>query len=223
LSTTLSGRYDRTPVNIPSRFPGRFLQGYVRWKVAFDPIYATVPENVHSTTEPLIDLGCGVGILELTLRAQGFTAPIIGVDHDERKIAVARDVTKEFADVTYVMADARAPLPRRGNVVMFDLLHYFSDSDQQRILANIVEALPPGGTAIIREGLREPNWRYWMTYYWEVFARVNGWLKAEQLNFPTREVFSRAFPSPEFTIESRLFAGKLLTNNYLFVIRRKDR
>lgn len=207
-------------MDIAARYPTRFLRSYVRWKLALDPIYATVPANVHSTTVPLIDLGCGIGILEMYLRSQRVGAPIIGVDHDERKIAIARNVTAEFSDVTFVLGSVRTALPGHGNVVMFDLLHYFNDDDQRRILANIAQALPPGGVAIIRDGLREPKLRYWLTYFGEVFARMNGWLKAEELNFPTRDAFETAFPPPEFTIQSRLFAGRLPTNNYLFVVER---
>lgn len=102
---------------------------------------------------------------------------------------------------------------------MLDVLHYFNDEDQQRILTNIADALPPGGVAIIRDGLKEPNLRYWVMYCGEIFAMNNGWLKGEHLNFPRRELFCRAFPAPEFTIESRPLSGRLL-NNHLFIVRR---
>jgi SAM-dependent methyltransferase len=186
-----------------------------------DPIYGTVLPRLPSPTAPLIDLGCGVGILALVLRDKGFAGPITGIDHDREKIAVAAAVSAGLEGVEFIAGDARQPLPRSGNVVLFDVLHYFSDEDQRQILANVAAALPRGGVAIIRDGLREPNLRYWFTYVGEVFARVNGWLKAERLNFPRREVFEAVFPAPEFSIASERLAGVLPTNNFLFVVTRK--
>jgi SAM-dependent methyltransferase len=207
-------------MKLADRYPTRFLREYVKWKVRMDPIYGSVLPRLPSNVAPLIDLGCGVGILPLVLREKGFRGPITGMDHDEGKIAVARAVSADLEAVDFIAADAREPLPRSGNVVLFDVLHYFRDEEQRQILANVAAALPAGGVAIIRDGLREPNLRYWLTYYGEVFARANGWLKAERLNFPRREVFETAFPAPRFTIESHRLAGLLPTNNFLFVVTR---
>ena len=209
-------------MRLAERYPTRFLREYVKWKVRMDPIYGSVLPHLPPTPSSLIDLGCGVGILELILRENGFTAPLIGIDHDEKKIAIARQVMASDRDVKFIAGDARQSLPERGNVVMFDLLHYFTEDDQRSILSNVAAALAAGGVAIIRDGLRESNFRYWFTYYGEVFARVNGWLKAERLNFPTRSLIEQAFPAPHFSIESRLLAGILPTNNYLFVIKRSS-
>ena len=207
-------------MGIEDRYPTRFLREYVKWKVRMDPIYGSVIPHLPSHPVPLIDLGCGVGILPLVLRSRGVDAPIIGIDHDEKKIAIGRQVLRDERNIELIAGDARSPLPAQGNVVMFDLLHYFTDDEQRAILANVAAALVPGGVAIIRDGLREPNFRYRLTYYGEVFARLNGWLKAERLNFPTRALIEGAFAAPHFSIESHLLAGVLPTNNYLFVIRR---
>lgn len=206
-------------MDLGSRYPTRFLREYVKWKVKSDPIYAVVPTHLPPAA-PLLDLGCGIGILELYLRTQGCTGSITGIDHDEKKIAIARSVTSGMPDFTFVIGDARSPLPGMSNVVMFDLLHYFDDSDQRAILSHIADALPADGVAIIREGLRERNMRYWLTYWGEVFARLNGWMKAARLNFPRREVFDRAFPPPDFSIDASRSSGWFPTNNYVFVVRR---
>ena len=42
----------------------------------------------------VIDIGCGVGILALYLRQRGFRAPIVGIDHDARKIDIAEATVK---------------------------------------------------------------------------------------------------------------------------------
>ena len=69
---------------IASRYPRGFLRTYVRAKLASDPVYAAVFEQLRGSDLPVIDVGCGVGILAMYLRQRGFTAPIVGIDHDAR-------------------------------------------------------------------------------------------------------------------------------------------
>ena len=200
---------------IASRYPRGFLRSYVRAKVATDPVYNAVFENLRGTNAPVIDVGCGVGILALYLRERGFQAPIAGVDHDRKKVEVAQRVAA-LDGVTFRVGDARAPLPMGGNVVLLDVLHYFTSADQALILENAARA---GGMIVIRDGIRDGSLRYRMTYVQETLSRMGGWLKAERLNFPTRETLTSAL-NGEFTVEERPMFGRSPFNNYLFVFRR---
>ena len=200
---------------IASRYPRGFFRSYVRAKVASDPVYNAVFESLRGTTEPVIDVGCGVGILALYLRERGFTAPIAGIDHDAKKIEVAQR-SAAVDGVTFSVGDARAPLPVRGTVVLLDVLHYFTPEDQELILRNASRA---GGMIIIRDGIRDGSLRYKLTYVQEMLSRMGGWLKAERLNFPTRETMTGALDG-EFTVEERPMFGRSPFNNYLFVFRR---
>jgi trans-aconitate methyltransferase len=200
---------------LAARYPTRFLRSYTRSKLRRDPVYGAVAEHVRGTNAPLLDIGCGVGILPAFLRQRGFTAPIRGIDHDERKIAVARTIVP---DVTFEAVDARSVrVEGGGTVVMLDVLHYFSDADQERILERVAASAT---TVIIRDALRDANWRYRATYALEVFARTIRWIRSERLNFPTREAIERLFPG--FDEEVVPMWGGLPTNNYLFVFRRSS-
>jgi 2-polyprenyl-3-methyl-5-hydroxy-6-metoxy-1,4-benzoquinol methylase len=200
---------------IALRYPRGFLRSYVRAKVATDPVYAAVFEQLRGTSEPVIDVGCGVGILALYLRERGFTAPIAGVDHDAKKIEIAKRVAASDG-VTFRVSDARAPLASRGNVVLLDVLHYFTSEDQALILGNAARA---GGMIVIRDGIRDGSLRYRLTYVQEALSRMGGWLKAERLNFPTRETLSGSL-NGEFTVDERPMFGRSPFNNYLFVFKR---
>ena len=200
---------------IASRYPRGFLRSYVRAKVASDPVYNAVFENLRGTNEPVIDVGCGVGILALYLRERGFAAPITGLDHDAKKIDVAQRVAASDG-VTFSVGDARAALPMRGSVVLLDVLHYFTSADQALILRNAARA---GGMIVIRDGIRDGSLRYRLTYVQETLSRMGGWLKAERLNFPTRDTLTGAF-NGEFTVEERPMFGRSPFNNYLFVFKR---
>lgn len=200
---------------IASRYPRGFLRVYVRAKLATDPVYEAVFEQLRGSDLPVIDVGCGVGILALYLRERGFTAPIFGIDHDARKIEIAQRVAAADG-ITFSVRDARAPIATRGNVVLLDVLHYFTSDDQAAILRNAAGA---GGMILIRDAIRDGSLRYRLTYAQEALARAGGWLKAERLNFPTREAIEESVDG-EFTHVVRPMFGHSPFNNYLFAFKR---
>jgi SAM-dependent methyltransferase len=202
---------------VAALFGSRFLRGYARGKIEHDPVYEAVFARVPDT--PLLDIGCGIGLLAFFLRERGFTEPIVGVDHDSRKIlAASRAVAGRYQGLTFRTGDAREPLNFQGSIVMLDLLHYFDDATQLCILRNAAASVAPGGAAIIRDALRDGTWRYRLTYLQESAARAIGWLRAERLNFPTRRTLIAAFDG--FTVEETPLRGVMPFNNYLFVFRR---
>jgi SAM-dependent methyltransferase len=201
---------------IAARYPTRLLRSYARVKIATDPAYDAVFDLLRDASEPLLDIGCGVGLMAFYLRERGMRMPIVGIDHDRRKIEIARRVADGDQSVSFDLADARTPVQFRGNVVLLDVLHYFDDADQSVILRNAASA---GGMIIIRDGIRDGSLRYRLTYAQETLARVGGWLKAEQLHFPTRESIETSL-NGEFREEVRPMFGRTPFNNYLFVFRR---
>lgn len=207
LSNRLASLYDR-----------RALQGYVRWKVRTDPAYNAALEALRGRDLPLVDLGCGVGLLAFYLREHGYTAPVIGVDFDERKIALARMAAKRYREVDFITGDARDPLPDGRNVVILDILHYFDSPSQQKILTNAARAVPPGGAVIIRQPLRDASWRYRLTAAVDSLARTFHWMKAESLNYPTREELVAPFAG--FTHDIRPLWGRMPYNTYFAVFTR---
>lgn len=204
---------DDVASRIAAPYPSRFLRAYVRAKVRIDPVYAAVFERIADSSDPLLDVGCGVGVLAAYLRTRGFAAPIRGIDHDERKVAVARRVVH---DATFEVADARTAIAAGGTVVLLDLLHYFRSGDQSAILGAAANAT----TVIIRDGVRDGSWRYRLTYAQETFARAVRWLRAERLHFLTREEIVQPFA--KFQAEVVPLYGRTPFNNYLFVFRRSS-
>ena len=204
---------------VSSLYDSRFLRSYARGKIAGDPAYAAVLENLRGRERPLLDLGCGAGVLEFFLREAGFTAPIVGIDHDAKKIAAAQEIATRYDGLTFRRGDARDALDFRGDVVIIDLLHYFDGADQRRIVENAAAAADGGGMAIVRDAVRDGSWRYRMTYAQESFARAIGWLKAERLSFPERETIAGPFRDRGFEVQSLPMWGRTPFNNYLFVFR----
>jgi len=203
----LASLYDR---------PG--LRAYVTWKVRADPAYDAVLRQLRGHDEPLLDLGCGVGLLAFYLREHGVQTPITGIDFDRRKVDVACRAATPYRDIDFVAGDARSTLPEGRNVVMLDLLHYLDAESRARILANVARAVPPGGIVVIRQGIRDVSWRYRFTSAVDALGRAMRWMKAEHLLYPSREEITAAFAG--FDAEIAPLWGRTPYNNYLFVFRR---
>jgi SAM-dependent methyltransferase len=199
---------------LAARYPTRFLRAYVRGKLRHDPVYEAVAERLRGTDDPLLDIGCGIGVLPLFLRDRGFIAPIRGVDHDARKVAIAHNVV---SGVDFRVGDARAAVTdANGTVLMLDLLHYFRADEQAQMLATVAARAK---TVIIRDAIRDASWRYRLTYAQEAFSRAVRWLRAERLHFATRDEVMQPFAN-NFVAEVVPLYGRTPFNNYLFVFRR---
>lgn len=202
---------------VARRFSARWVQGYVRWKVRSDPAYGETLEVMGARTAPLVDIGCGMGLLPFYLREGGFTPPIIGIDFDERKIEQARLAARAYSEVDFIAGDARDPLPDAHDVVMLDVLQYLDGASQQKILRNVAAVLGPGNVFVMRQGLRDDSWRHRVTRVVDAIGKI-GWNRGEALTFPTREDVLAPFAG--FEIDVRPLWGRTPFNNYFFVIRR---
>jgi len=200
---------------IAAKYPTRFLRSYVRSKLARDPMYEAVLARVRDSTEPLLDVGCGVGVLEAFLRARGVAVPIVALDADSKKIAVAREVVP---DAAFHVADARTLPPFRGTVVILDVLHYLTGDEQQQLLLQALERT--SGLVIVREAVRDRSMRYRLTVAEETFARAVRWLRVPRLNFPSVEGIVAPFHARGFEVSVAPMWGKTPLNNYLFVFSR---
>ena len=203
-------------------YPTHFLRGYVRGKLRSDPMYRAVADRLRDHTAPLYDLGCGAGVLAFYLRQCGFEFPIVGVDHDQRKVSAAREIGQHFEGLEFKTGDARDAVPQAMNVAALDVLHYFTDAEQAAILESIAVAVPAGGIALIRDAVRDNSLRYRLTAAQETFSRVIRWLKAERLNFPTVDRIAEPFRRRGFSEEVVPMWGRTPFNNYLFVFRRSS-
>ena len=201
---------------IASRYPTRFLRSYVKSKLARDPMYEAVLSHVCDSSEPLLDVGCGVGVLELFLRARGATMPIVALDADAKKIAVARRIVPD--GVTFDVGNALALPPFRGTVIILDLLHYLTHDEQQAALLQAIDR--SSGLVIVRDAVRDRTMRYRMTVAEETLARAVGWLRVPRLNFPSVEQIVAPFHARGFEVSVAPMWGRTPLNNYLFVFNR---
>jgi trans-aconitate methyltransferase len=201
---------------VAANYPTRFLRSYVRAKIARDPVYDAVLEQLRGRGEPLLDVGCGVGVLEIFLRDRGVGVPIVALDSDEKKVAIARRIAPEAA--TFSVGDALVLPPFHGTVVILDLLHYLTADEQQRMLLQAIDR--SSGLVIVRDAVNDHSLRYRMTVVEETFARAVGWLRVPRLQFPTVEQIVTPFHARGFESAVSPMWGRTPYNNYLFVFNR---
>jgi 2-polyprenyl-3-methyl-5-hydroxy-6-metoxy-1,4-benzoquinol methylase len=204
---------------IAQRFGSPWLRSYVRRKIQWDPVYAAARDTFAGSTLPILDVGCGVGLLALYLREMGFEQDLLGIDTDGEKIELAREISEQSPGLEFVHGDATRDLGHfSGNVALLDVLHYLTDEEQRRLLDECAKRVAPGGAMVIRDCIRDGTLRYRLTWLEESFARTIGWLRVPRLNFPTRETLTAPFEG--FTAEITPLWGRTPYNNYLIVFRR---
>jgi len=221
---SLACSHEEACTRVAERFTPRWLRMYVAGKLRSDPIFAAAYNVLRGTSEPLLDVGCGVGLLPFYLRERGLAGTMTGIDIDGRKVqrghaiahACYRDISLRETDAVRDEVSAF-----RGNIALFDLLHYLPAEAQRRLLERLAQCVSPGGLVLIREAPRDRSARFRMTYLGEVFAQTISWNVGGALHFPPRAELAAAFPASEWTLTEKPAWGRTPFNNRLFIFRRR--
>ena len=203
--------------------PRRYHYYYVRGKLASDPLYPGVVAALRGCDAPLLDLGCGIGLLAHALRADGQAMRYAGVDFDAGKIAVANAATAraKLADAAFATCDLmRECPPHRGSVALLDVLQYLPDATQERVLDDAIAMLEPGARLAIRSGLHDDNARGRTTRMVDRLANAIGWMRSGPLRYPTRDWFERKLADAGLAADFRPLHGRTPFNNWLIVATR---
>jgi 2-polyprenyl-3-methyl-5-hydroxy-6-metoxy-1,4-benzoquinol methylase len=219
---TVAAEHARACARAASRFDELWLRLYAGKKLRSDPVFPAAFDLLRSSREPLLDVGCGVGLLGFYLRERGFQPPIAGIDRDGRKIARARAVAdRNYRGLEFIEQNAGEDIEHSGSLALFDVLHYLRPNEQERLLARLVPQVALGGMLLIRDCPRDGNARFWLTYLAERFAQATTWNVRTPLHFPTRAAVAAHFSPNEFEHKIAPLWGGTPFNNHLFIFRRR--
>jgi len=194
---------------------------YVRGKLKWDPLFEAIAPLLAGSSRPLLDIGCGLGLLGQYLRERGARMPYLGVDPDGAKIEEARAAAMAGAlDIDFATLDASSLPAFGGDVALIDVLHYLPADLQRQALANAAARVVPGGLLVIRNVLRDDSWRYRLTVAEERFAAALGWMRFATGHFPRREDIESPLASLGFDVSVEPLWGATPFNSYLIVARR---
>jgi len=204
-------------------FGNRWNYFYSRTKLATDPLYPAVAEALAGSHLPLLDLGCGIGLLALALRHAGIDLPYRGVDFDAAKIAQARLAADRvgLVEVTFDVVDLAHALPtHHGSVALLDVLQYLDPAAQARLLEGTIAMLAPGGRLVIRSGLDDGGARIRTTGVFDRVANRMGWMKTPPQRYPREADLRAALERAGLRSTFRPLRGNMPFNNYLIVAER---
>ena len=207
---------------VAAQFPLGWLRLYVGSKLRRDPIYPAAYELFQRSNQPILDVGCGLGLLAFYLRERGSRQPVLGLDVDLRKTRRGTRVAGRYRDVDISCHDIQKSIPAfSGNVALFDVLHYLPPAQQMTLLSHLAKCVALGGYLVIRDCPRDNNPRYFVTWMAEKFGQLILWSWKSSLHFPLRERITENFSENEFERSSRPLWGMMPFNNQLFVFRRR--
>ncbi|QSX74591.1 class I SAM-dependent methyltransferase [Lysobacter arenosi] len=194
---------------------------YYAWsKFGTDPLYPGVCEALRGTQAPLLDMGCGLGLLAHALRADGQRMPYRGYDNDVSKILRARKAAArcDLGDVAFETADLAQGMPaHRGSVAVLDVLQFVPVAAQMHAIDQAIAMLTPGAKLVIRTGLADGSHRAHVTRFVDVFAKVVGWMNAAPLNYPDADAVRARLADAGLKATFTSLRGRTPFNNWLII------
>jgi SAM-dependent methyltransferase len=203
--------------------PSRYRYWYSLGKLAMDPLYDSVPAAFADNRAPILDLGCGIGLLLHCLRATGSRTTYIGVDTDAEKIEAARSASDRggHADAAFDVCDLSRQFPRHeGSVALLDVLQYLPPSAQEPLISQAAQCVSPEGRLVIRTGLADRSWRSTLTRATDRFGHWVGWMKTSFKAQPSAADLAAILRRHGLHADFRPLWGRTPFNNWLVIARR---
>ncbi|WP_159017486.1 class I SAM-dependent methyltransferase [Cognatiluteimonas profundi] len=206
---------------LPQRWYGnRWHYHYSRIKLGSDPLYPGVASALRGSERPLLDLGCGIGLLAHALRAEGLALAYRGVDNDAGKIDEARRAASTAAldGVVFEVVDLARTFPvHAGSVAILDVLQYLDDAAQRRLLDAAIAMLVPGSRLVIRTGIEDGSRRMWLTRTFDRIANLLGWMNAAPHHYPRADDLRATLANAGLQVAFTPLRGNTPFNNWMVV------
>ncbi|TWI05938.1 methyltransferase family protein [Luteimonas cucumeris] len=211
---------------LPARWWGnRYDYYYTREKLASDPLYPGVLQALRGSGAPVLDLGCGLGLLAHALRRDGQALAYYGVDNDSDKIARGRVAAARVGlhDARFEVVDLAHALPsHQGSVAILDVLQYLPQLAQQRLLEAAIAMLNPGARLVIRAALDDGSRRDNTTRLTDRMAHLIGWMQSLPVHYPSANALRDTLQGAGLQVEFAPLYGRTPFNHWLIVAARGE-
>lgn len=198
---------------------------YTRAKLGSDPLYPGVLQALRGSSAPVLDLGCGLGLLAHALRLDGQGMAYRGVDNDAAKIARAQKVAARtgLADARFDLVDlADGPPPHQGSVAILDVLQYLSAEGQRALIDTCIAMLVPGARLVIRTALGDDSRRGQTSRVTDRLANLIGWMQSRPQCYPDAAALRAQMGAAGLQTSFAPLYGNTPFNNWLIVGVRPD-
>jgi len=203
-------------------YKGPILEWYLKVKIRLEKNYEMF--HLHLPKEGQItDIGCGYGFLAYMLSFLSEGRRITGIDYDAEKIEVADNCPAKNDRLRFICADAlEMTLPKSRAFILADVLHYFSEEKQEKLIVTCIENLEEGGVLIIRDADRQMGRKHFGTRLSEFFSTRTGFnqtLKGRnELYFTSKSKISEILSS--YDLQVKVIDETKMTSNIVFIATR---
>ncbi len=204
----------------PGLLGNRWDYYYARSKLATDPLYPGALRALRGSTAPVMDLGCGLGLLAHALRQDGQSLEYFGVDNDAAKIrrAIAAAERTGMASARFAFVDLAHHLPdHAGSVAILDVLQYLPAPAQRQLLENVIAMLTPGARLVIRTGLVDGSRRGLVSRIGDRAANLVGWMQSTPRCYPSADGLRAILEGSGLQVTIEPLWGRTPFNNWLVV------
>ncbi len=205
-----------------SVFGNRWHYHYARSKLSHDPLYPGVLHALRGSSAPVLDLGCGIGLLAHALHRDGQSLAYLGVDNDAGKLQRARRSAANAGlhAARFELVDLAHALPsHQGSVALLDVLQYLSPSAQQRLLEQAIAMLAPGARLVIRTGFDDGSRRGRISRIADRAANLIGWMQSAPRRYPDAAHLRALLEAAGLQATFASLRGNTPFNNWLVVAR----
>ena len=154
----------------------------VRWATCpFPAVAAELPPS-----GPMLEVGCGHGLLSLYLALGSADREVTGIDVDQDKLAAARAAAAAGGLAAAFEAVEGGALPEGpwAGIAIVDVLYLLGAEDQRSLLRSCAERLAPGGVLAVKEMAPEPRWKArWNVIQETAAVKLLGITEGEDLTF----------------------------------------
>lgn len=183
------------------RLAGRVAHGFARGKMSGDPAYATVLAQLPDQGT-LLDVGCGEGYLLALARAAKPELDLVGLDHDPRRVTLARQALAGEPRLELLVGDLRDhALLRASMITCLDVLHYMPPEQQDAVLARLAACLAPGGLLLLRDGQADGGLRTSVLRLFETVAVAIGRHRGDGVFFRSADALRDALEAMGLEVE----------------------
>jgi 2-polyprenyl-3-methyl-5-hydroxy-6-metoxy-1,4-benzoquinol methylase len=152
----------------------------------------------------IVDLGCGHGLFANLLVESSAGRRVLGIDADERKIAVARSTVDERESIRFERRDiVHEPIPKCDAVTIVDVLYLLPPSDQEEVLRKAAAALSENSPLVVKAQESAASPRFALTYAQELVATSIGLTQGRRgkLHFLARDAAVAMFERAGFLVD----------------------
>ena len=196
---------------------------YTLAKLRSDPLYPGVLQALRGSSAPLLDLGCGLGLLAHALRLDGQSMAYRGVDNDAGKIHRASKVAagNALSRTHFELIDlAGGPPAHQGSVAILDVLQYLEAQDQRSLIEQATAMLTPGARLVIRTTLDDGSRRGMASRVADRLANLVGWMQSHPRCYPDAQDLRAQLQDAGLQATFEPLYGNTPFNNWLIVASR---